>query len=237
VIINADDLGLSRPINDGIFMGIEAGVVTDVSVMAKGPLAFEAAEALKGYGIKAAGIHIDLDTLLGWSSPGKERYNRLELKRHFEQGDFLEELEAEVRDQIEQFLGLGLVPSHIDTHHHVHGFPFVFAIIVKLMQPYAIRAMRFSRTGYCLPTREDIPWNPAMASKMEAMLQESGILYCERMLEGTGCISEAGPGTTEIVAHPGLGGDPWRDEELAVLLRADSRALLAGLDLIGFKDL
>lgn len=237
VIINADDLGLSPQINAGILKGIEAGVVTDVSVMAKAPFVFEAAEVLKTYGILSAGIHIDLDTLLGWSSPGIERHTRPELQQLFEQDVFCEQLEAEVRDQIEAFQALGLVPSHIDTHHHVHGFPAVFGIMVKLMDAFGIPAMRFSASGYGLPSRADIPWSPTLAADMGATLQVHGIVYCERMLEGAGRITEAGPGTNELVVHPGLGGDAWRDEELKVLLALGPMALSERVDLIAFKDL
>ncbi|MEN6472928.1 MAG: ChbG/HpnK family deacetylase [Syntrophaceae bacterium] len=237
VIINADDLGLSPQINAGIFKGVEAGVVTDVSVMSKAPFVREAAARLKSYGIASAGIHIDLDGLLGWSSPGRERYNRSELQRRFEQSAFRKTLATEARDQIEKFLGLGLIPSHIDAHHHVHGFPVVFAIILKLMGQYVIPAMRFSRSGYSLPTREDIPWTSVTAVDMEAKLRAHGILYCDNMLEGTGLIGHAGPGTTEIVAHPGLGGDAWRDEELKTLLTLGSSAIRERFDLISYLDL
>lgn len=237
VIINADDLGLSPQINAGIFKGIEAGVVTDVSVMSKAPFVREAAVRLRSYGIACAGIHIDLDGLLGWSSPGRERYDRSELQRRFELNAFCEELEAEARDQIERFLDLGLIPTHIDAHHHVHGFPVVFAITLRLMGQYAIPAMRFSRSGYSLPTREGIPWTCAMAVDMEARLRAHGILYCDEMLEGTGLIAQAGPGTTEIVAHPGLGGDAWRDDELRILLSLGTAALSERFDLISFQGL
>jgi len=237
IVINADDLGLSPQINAGIFKGIEAGVVTDCSVMPKAPFAHEAAVQLRSCGIACAGIHIDLDGLLGWSSPGRERYGRSELQRRFEQQTFREELEAEAREQIESFLDLGLTPTHIDAHHHVHGFPVVFAITLKLMGQYAIPAMRFSRSGYSLPTREGIPWTSAMAVDMEAKLRAHGILYCDKMLEGTGLIAQAGPGTTEIVVHPGLGGDAWRDEELRVLLSLGTAALRERFDLISFQNL
>ncbi len=237
LIINADDLGLSPPINAGIIKGIEAGVVTDTSVMATAPFAAEAARALRDHGIVRAGIHINLDGPLGWSSPGIERHARDELERRFAQAPFLARLEAETCRQIEAFLALGLEPSHIDSHHHVHGFPAVFAIMLKRMGDYGIRAMRFSPRGYGLPSRPDIPWSSDLAAHMQALLKGKGVLTCDQMLEGAGKIMEASSGTTELVVHPGLGGDAWRDEELRVLLDMGAPAIRERFDLISFQDL
>ena len=238
LIINADDLGLSPQIDAGIFKGLEAGVVTDVSVIAKGAFASEAAAILRRSGMKYAGIHINLDDLLGWSSPGIERHSRQELQQRFEEASFCARLEAETRDQIETFLALGLVPNHIDSHHHVHGFPAVFAIMLKLMGTYGIRALRFSPGGYGLPTRTDIPWSSSLADHMQAALQNKAVLTCDRMLEGAGRIMEAGgEGTTELVVHPGLGGDAWRDEELKTLLSFGAPAIRERFDLISYLDL
>jgi len=237
LIINADDLGLNPQINAGIFKGIAAGVVTDVSVIAKGPCASEAAATLRRSGMECVGIHVDLDDLLGWSSPGIERLTRSELQRRFDRASFRARLEAEARDQIEIFLSLGLTPSHIDSHHHVHGFPAVFAIMLRLMGAYGIPAMRFSSGGYRLPTRPDIPWSQDLAEDMRNALKEHAILTCDQMLEGAGRLFDAGAGTTELVVHPGLGGDPWRAEELGTLLGLGAQAIRERYELIAFADL
>ncbi len=34
-----------------------------------------------------------------------------------------EEVEREWTAQIEKFLSYGLIPTHLDSHHHVHGLP------------------------------------------------------------------------------------------------------------------
>jgi predicted glycoside hydrolase/deacetylase ChbG (UPF0249 family) len=236
LIINADDLGLSPQINTGIFKGIEAGVVTDVSLMAKAPYAADAAESLRGHGITCAGIHVNLDDLLGWRSPGIEHHTREQLQQRFAEASFRARLEAEAREQIEIFLSLGLKPSHIDSHHHVHGFPAVFAIMLTLMGDYGIRAMRYSAGGYGLPTRADIPWSSGLAARVQTMLQEKAILTCDCMLEGAGRLMEASSGITELVVHPAMGGDPWRDEELKVLLCVGTPSISERFELISFQD-
>ena len=72
---------------------------------------------------------------------------------------------------------------------------------------------------------------------MKAALRDKAILTCNRMLEGAGRIMEASQGTTELVVHPGLGGDQWRDEELKILLGLGAQAIRERFDLISFKDL
>ena len=46
---------------------------------------------------------------------------------------FLQECTHEAKDQIETFLSFGLIPTHMDTHHHVHGFFPIFQILVDLL--------------------------------------------------------------------------------------------------------
>jgi len=47
VIVNADDLGLSREINKGVFTGLSRGVISDVSLLIHAPFAREAVEGLQ----------------------------------------------------------------------------------------------------------------------------------------------------------------------------------------------
>ena len=79
LIINADDLGISPEVNRGIFTAYEKGLVTDSSLLIKRPYAQEAIDIIKQDPAFRVGIHIDLDPLLGWKSPGKERYPREKL--------------------------------------------------------------------------------------------------------------------------------------------------------------
>jgi len=239
VIINADDLGPSQEVNEGIFKGIEQGVITDASLLARSRCARDAARVLQGLKRTAIGIHIDLDRQLGWTSPGNERYPRAELLNRLQSREFQDGLYAEAKQQIELFLDFGLVPSHIDTHHHVHGFMPIFQVILRLLSEYGIRAVRFSRSGYKLPTREDIPFDHRTYHAMEAKLKEGGVRYCDGMLEGAERIGDVQDGITELVVHPGLGGDRWREKELETLLSPEFRFRLEerGIALISFYDL
>jgi predicted glycoside hydrolase/deacetylase ChbG (UPF0249 family) len=59
LIVNADDLGLSAAVNEGIFAAHERGVVTSASLMVLRPAAPAAAEALAGHPGLAVGLHLE----------------------------------------------------------------------------------------------------------------------------------------------------------------------------------
>ena len=217
LIINADDLGLSREVNAGIVWCLEHGFVSDASLLVKAVYAEEAVAGLKALDIRHVGIHINLDEVFGWRPAGIERIARPVLMGMLNDQGFLQECAHEARDQIETFLSLGLIPTHMDTHHHVHGFFPIFQILVDLLREYGIPALRFSRHGYLLPTRKDIPYDDEIYARMEDMLRRKGIVYCPHFLEGAMRVHDAIPGVTELVVHPSLGGDPWRAEELDIL--------------------
>lgn len=239
LVVNADDLGLSREINAGILWGLEHGFISDTSLLMRAPYADSAAEGIKSLGISHAGIHVDLDAVLGWSPGGHELHPRAELMDMLENGVLDRACEAETRLQIEAFLSTGLKPSHIDTHHHVHGFMPIFGLVLALACEYRIPAVRFSLEGYRLPTREDIPFDEKRYALMDEQIRRRGLYSCGGYLEGAHRLEETGPGDTELVVHPSLGGEPWRSAELDILReRGGVRNLeTRGIGMVSFHDL
>jgi chitin disaccharide deacetylase len=65
LIVNADDLGLSAAINEGIFEAHERGVVTSASLMVDRPAAEGAAEVLAEHPDLAVGLHLEPDDCRG----------------------------------------------------------------------------------------------------------------------------------------------------------------------------
>ncbi len=218
LVVNADDLGLSREINKGIFLGLGRGVVSDASLLVDAPFAEEALGGLGEAGMSSLGIHVSLDLLFGWDLPGVERYSRPELMSMLEEGAFLARCTGAARSQIEKFLSWGLTPSHLDTHHHVHGFLPVFSLLFDLVREYGIPALRFSPAGYSLTSRKPVPHDEQTSARMKGLLDREGIFCCEEMVEGVEKLSRIGSFPAELVAHPSLGGDAWRAREMETLL-------------------
>ncbi|HEU5061984.1 MAG TPA: ChbG/HpnK family deacetylase [Solirubrobacterales bacterium] len=61
LIVNADDLGMTAAVNDGIFAAHEGGIVTSASLMVNRPAAPAAAEALTGHPDLAVGLHLEAE--------------------------------------------------------------------------------------------------------------------------------------------------------------------------------
>ena len=60
VIINADDLGMSRAVNDATFSLIERGSITSATIMANGPEVEQAIARLTAFPAASYGIHLNL---------------------------------------------------------------------------------------------------------------------------------------------------------------------------------
>ena len=220
LIINADDLGISPEVNRGIFAAYEKGVITDSTLLIKAQYSREAIDMLRSTPSFHVGVHINLDPLLGWESPGKEKLTRQELHRLMSESSFIRKIKQEINEQIEAFLDTGLIPSHIDTHHHVHGVPRIFEPLLKAMDRYGIKGIRFSKKGYFLMGREDILITEETAQWMEEMLRTKGIFFPHHLIDPLFPFSlkELPFGVTELIVHPGMGGDEWRQRDFEMLM-------------------
>lgn len=127
VIINADDFGLTKGVSLGILDSMEKGLVTETTAMANGLYIKEAIEEAKVRGVKNIGVHLTLT----W---GKPILPRGEIKSIVaEEGNFhrridlveninYEEVKKEFKAQIEKIISMGIVPTHLDGHHHAFAF-------------------------------------------------------------------------------------------------------------------
>lgn len=100
LIVNADDLGLSVGVNEGIVAAHAGGIVTSTSLMVVAPAAEHAATAARDHRALSVGLHF-VDDSLALDDPAHAA-------RLFAQ-------------QLERFRELvGSDPTHVDSHHHVH---------------------------------------------------------------------------------------------------------------------
>jgi predicted glycoside hydrolase/deacetylase ChbG (UPF0249 family) len=133
LIVNADDLGLSRGITEGIFFAHLNGIVTSASFMVNQPASDYAVSRLSAVPTLDVGIHLNLcqgkpvlppsaiPTLVGADGcflPPSE----ISKKLTFWQAS-PKEIEAEFCAQIDRMLSCGLQPSHADSHHRFHIYP------------------------------------------------------------------------------------------------------------------
>lgn len=250
LIVNADDLGLSAGVDEGILTAHREGIVTSASVMASAPGARQAvARALREAPELGLGLHVNLThgrpllppqrvpSLVGadgrfvhvaWGIAHPERWRA-------------DEVSAEVEAQARRFLEIaGRAPDHVDAHQLVGTVsdPCRRAMVdVARRYGVPVRRMRTSLAGPVERWFDDRrspgfldglrwPWRRGAPSRRTAVGADGLELrfYGERAgVETLLRILETLPeGVTELVCHPGAGGE----DEDAYLHRAAELAAL-----------
>lgn len=172
LIINADDFGLTDGVNRGIIDCHKAGTVTSTTLMVNGEEAAAAAALAADNPGLGVGLHINLTSgpptlppervasLVGRDGcfPGAVKMIARLSTATVDRG----ELDAEVSAQIEACRALGVEPTHVDSHHHMHAHPVVGASLSRVCPPAGITKER----GYALA-----PHSPkALAIRLSAAL-------------------------------------------------------------------
>ena len=240
LIVNADDFGLHESVNRGISRAHKQGIVTSTSLMAGGT-AFENAVAIAGENPRLGiGVHLTLvggcpvaplkqvTSLTGEQGQFPVAYPAF-LARFLRGEIRLAEIELELTAQIEKIRAAGLVPTHLDSHQHLHVVPGITAIVLKLARQFSIPAIRIpaealfffggtspsvgrvaGRTG--LSILANCFRRRAVAEKISVTDHFFGMLAGGQMLEQPllSVIKRLPEGDSEIMVHPGE-----KDESLA----------------------
>jgi predicted glycoside hydrolase/deacetylase ChbG (UPF0249 family) len=152
LIFNVDDFGLSKGVNLGVIEAYENGPVRSTTIMAGGA-AFDHGVALarENPGLKV-GIHLTItaDQSVGGVystlTDGGGRFLPLSTieKMARENRLDLDEVEEEYEAQIQKVIKAGILPSHLDSHHHTHCLPGVFEVFLKVADRYGIDWVRMT---------------------------------------------------------------------------------------------
>ncbi|MDT2745927.1 chitin disaccharide deacetylase [Vagococcus fluvialis] len=140
VIINSDDFGYSRGVNYGIVDAYQKGILTSTTLMANMPGFQHAVELKKKLPNLGVGVHLTLTCgkpLLKNVATLTE--NGVFKKLSFYQSNFeidSEELYQEWNAQIQKVYASGIVPTHLDSHHHTHTFGENQQVVVELAKKY-----------------------------------------------------------------------------------------------------
>jgi predicted glycoside hydrolase/deacetylase ChbG (UPF0249 family) len=119
LIVNADDFGLSRGVNEGIIEGYEHGILTSTSLMVARPAAGHAAELAATHPELSAGLHFDDGYCADLDDPAH--------------------VSAAFADQLKRFRTLtGADPTHVDAHHHAHTRRARMAVFQELVRPLGV---------------------------------------------------------------------------------------------------
>ena len=227
VIVNADDLGLAPGVNTAIFEVFRAGNLTSATLMVNMPGTLDAVERLSDHRGLAVGLHFCVTegrALTGPSSitrPDGTFMTRGELLRRVQLGrirsaDITLELEA----QLARMKELGVDPSHVDSHQHVHMAPGVFRAMLDILRQRALPVRTVSppsailRASWRRPSKlakhllnrwsaerrhgSALPTNHTLVSihdLPDGRVPDSGSVYRE-------LLEHCGDGVVELMVHP-----------------------------------
>jgi len=139
LIVNAADFGLNDAATDGIAACFLQGSVTSTTLMVNAPALARAAQFAIDHPRLGVGLHFNLT----WGQPLSSQrdvpalvdvdgqfHGRSELAKRLLLGRVPRtQVETELRAQCKRLEELGIQPTHIDSHQHVHAFPGVFSVV------------------------------------------------------------------------------------------------------------
>jgi len=129
VIVHADDLGMTHSVNAASIKGLESGLVTSASIMVSCPWFPEMAEYAKAHTDVDLGLHLTLTServFYRWGpvAPRDKVPSLVDANGYFHLNWTdtthidAKEVELELRAQIERAIGMGVRPTHLDSHQY-----------------------------------------------------------------------------------------------------------------------
>jgi predicted glycoside hydrolase/deacetylase ChbG (UPF0249 family) len=246
LIVNADDLGRTSGINQGIFEAHRRGIVTSATLMVNYPAAADVPALSRQEPGLDIGLHVQLTggrpTLPPERIPSLvDARGQLPAKPDGLGQPRPEEVLSEARAQLKKFRELmGRDPTHFDSHHHSHRRPDVLEALVTLAWETGLPVRSPSSEVAARLRREGVPTTDYFNEEFH---DEGATL--DRLIQLLGDLQE---GTTELMCHPAVVDDELRTtsgyaeprtRELQALTHREARQILqaAGVRLIRFSEL
>lgn len=265
LVVNADDFGFTRDVNEGIIEAHRWGILTAATLMANGAAFDHAVELARENPSLDVGCHlvlVDGRSLAGEGAPLPATVSALMGATVLGRIRIYDELAAQVR----RIAGAGLRPTHLDTHKHTHLFPPVLEAVARIAEEFRIPWVRRPFDFPLQPGR--VSWKRRLASRslhivrrrFQNVLARHGCRTTDHFagFQITGHFDAAGvaaliralpPGSTELMCHPGRCGEELRqartrlkasrEQELQALVSGEVREALeeSGVALASFRDL
>lgn len=197
IIVNADDFGIATGVNAAVIDAYLAGSLSSTTLLVNGAAAADAAVLARAHPGLGVGLHFNLtlgtssaphgavSSLLGADGQFPDRAS---LARRLLRGQVKRaELHTELCAQLDAFAALGLTPTHVDSHQHVHAFPPVFDVVagecsrrgLPLRQPVVLQ----------LPSRRPAPGRRLRSALLAWMNRRNAARWTRRVRMNRGFAS------------------------------------------------
>ena len=218
LIFNADDFGFADGVNRAIVDCHVRGVVTSTSLMVTGRAVDQAVALSREHPGLAIGLH--------WDVLGED-------ERDFDTSDVAAARDEFAR-QLEEFERLlGRLPTHVDSHRHVHREEHLMPVFRELVEPLGVPLRDAGEVAFVGGFYAQWEWKVTN-------LEYVSVPFLERMIR-----EEAREGWTEFSCHPGYVTPDWsavymseREEEVRTLTDPRVRAAIdaEGIELASYAD-
>lgn len=164
LIVNADDFGRSKSINEAVVRAHRDGILTTASLMVNEMACAEAVALAKENPRLGVGLHLTL--VCGRSALPRESIPGLVNERseftnnpvnagmkYFFRRDLHSQLEAEINAQFEKFHATGLKLDHVNGHLNMHMHPVVYSLLIQRAAEWKITHLRLPRDPFWLNAR------------------------------------------------------------------------------------
>ena len=254
LIIHADDLALSHSVDRASFAALESGAATSASIMVPCPWLTEVAAYAKAHPDADLGLHLTLTSewkTYRWGpvAMGHDVGSLLDPDGYFwsEAAPVFknakpEEVEVEIRAQIDRALKAGIHPTHLDSHMGTVFAPRLLAVYVKLAHEYGIPflAMRSPALG-----ENDIVPDAILIAGSTVKPENWKDWYVHQL-------QMIKPGLTELIVHLGTDdaelraitgevpfGSAWRQRDFDAITSPEFKKALEEnhITLVGWKQI
>ncbi len=176
LIFNADDFGASTGVNRGILECHTNGVVTSASLMVTGRAVHEAVSMSRDHPMLSIGLHWDV-----WGEDERE-FNIHDIRA----------VRNEFHKQLDEFHHLmGCMPTHVDSHRHVHREKHLMPVFRELVEPLDVPLRDDGRVRFVGGFYAQWEW-------MVTNLDYVSVPFLQKMIR-----EEVNEGWTEFSCHPG----------------------------------
>ncbi|HLZ42475.1 MAG TPA: polysaccharide deacetylase family protein [Candidatus Sulfotelmatobacter sp.] len=229
VIIHADDLGETHAVNAAAIKALESGTVNSASLMVPCPWFPEMADYAKSHPGADLGLHLTLTServYYRWGpAASRDKVPTLVDSNGYFHHDWEEhqkinpqEVESELRAQVERALAMGVHPTHLDSHQYrlIMSGKELFDAMLRVAHDYKLPVF-VNRDWFA-----EHPYLESSLSPGDIVLDHTVTIEPEVPAEKwadfyLNALKNLKPGVTEFVIHPG-----FDDEELRAATRERS---------------
>jgi predicted glycoside hydrolase/deacetylase ChbG (UPF0249 family) len=134
LIVNADDFGFTRDVNEGIVAAHRRGILTATTIMATGEAFAHAVELARENPDLDIGCHLVLVGSSGFPATVPALVYAVVTRRI--------RIYDELATQVRRILDAGLQPTHLDTHKHTHLLPPILDAVARISEDFGIPWVR-----------------------------------------------------------------------------------------------